>query len=732
MKSLVGITFAIPDSLRETGFIVLKGMRTQGGVMRELWGHGSCFRAFLTGCFLLVMPFCFGEDFQWQTANPEDVGISQERLEKLCQDLAQRKTKAFFVVRHDKVACEWYSADHGPDLKHGTASLAKAIVGGMALAIALDDGYLTLDDPVCKYIPEWRSDPRKAKITIRHLGSHTSGLDDSRPNEEAPWKDAFWRREDPPHDPFTISRDQTPRLFEPGQGFQYSNPGIAILTYAIAAAMRKAPDNNIRNLLRDRVYRPIGIDDKEWSIGYGKTFEVDGLPLVAAWGGGSFTTRATARIGRLVLKEGMWQGEQILSRDAIRRVTQSAGLPGDCGMGWWTNAGERFPFMPRDAMWGAGAGDEVLLVIPSLDLIMVRYGNDLAPQAPSQENIGRYLFQPLVEAIRQEVAPSTQSQAPYPPSPVVAELRWAPAGEIIRLAKGSDNWPITWGDDDRLYTAYGDGWGFEPRVPRKLSLGLAVVEGLPPQIQGFNIRSETGEQYGEGAQGKKASGMLMIDGVLYMLVRNAGNAQLAFSRDHGRTWEWANWKFTVSFGCPTFLNFGPDYAGTRDDYVYIYSPDSDSAYTPADRMVLARVPKGSILNQEAYEYFVGMDSDGQPQWTREIENRGAVFIHPGRCGRSGISYNSGLKRYISYQVYPESDHPNGPRFSGGCGVYDAPEPWGPWTTVFHTDRWDVGPGESGCFPPKWMSPDGSEMWLVFSGEDCFSVRQAKLILRNSH
>lgn len=683
----------------------------------------------LTAWLILPVACCSAEDFEWQSADPAEVGISREALDELCRALAERRTKAFFVARHDKVVCEWYSPDHGPDRKHGTASLAKAIVGGMALAVALDDGYVTLDEPVSKYIPQWREDPGKAKITIRHLGSHTSGLDDSRPNEEAPWKDAFWRREDPPNDPFTISRDQAPLKFAPGEGFQYSNPGIAMLTYALAAAMRNAPDNNIRTLLRDRVYRPIGIADNEWSIGYGRTFEVDGLPLVAAWGGGSFTTRATARIGRLVLKEGMWQGKQILSREAVRLVTQSAGLPGDCGMGWWTNAGERFPFLPRDAVWGAGAGDEVLLVIPSLDLIMVRYGNDLGPQAPSQENIGRFLFQPLMKAVLSHSQVSGQTQPPYPPSPVIRELQWAPPEEIIRLARGSDNWPITWGDDDQLYTAYGDGWGFEPRVPKKLSLGLAVVRGMPPTIEGANIRSESVEQYGDGSRGKKASGMLMVDGVLYMLVRNAGNAQLAFSRDRGRSWEWADWKFTVSFGCPVFLNFGPNYAGARDDYVYIYSPDSDSAYTPADRMILARVGKDALLKQEAYEYFVGLDPTGQPRWSRDIHQRGAVFVHAGRCGRSGITYNPALKRYIWYQVYPQSDHPEGPRFSGGCGVFDAPEPWGPWTTVFHTDRWDVGPGESGCFPTKWMSTDGREMWLVFSGEDCFSLRRAKLVVQ---
>src|SRR5262249_10838100 len=146
-----------------------------------------------------------------------------------------------------------------------------------------------------------------------------------------------------------------------------------------------------------------------------------------------------------------------------------------------------------------------------------------------------------------------------------------------------------------------------------------------------------------GKDGKKASGMLMVDGVLYLWARNADNAQLASSRDHGKTWQWADWKLSTSFGCPTFLNFGKNYSGARDDFVYVYSHDTDSAYRPADRMVLARVPKARILEQGAYEFFQGLDSQNQPLWTNRIDRRGAVFTHPGRCYRSGITYNTGLK-----------------------------------------------------------------------------------------
>jgi hypothetical protein len=216
----------------------------------------------------------------------------------------------------------------------------------------------------------------------------------------------------------------------------------------------------------------------------------------------------------------------------------------------------------------------------------------------------------------------------------------------------------------------------------------------------------------------------MVDGVLYLWARNAGNSQLAWSNDHGATWTWADWKLTTSFGCPTFLNFGANYLGARDGFVYVYSPDSDSAYERVDRMVLARVPKEKIRERDAYEYFHGFDQNGAPRWKRDVASRGAVFADPGRCYRGSISYNAGLKRYLWVQTGLGTDT----RYAGGFAIYDAPEPWGPWTTAYHADAWDVGPGETGSLPPQWMSEDGRTMYLVFSGNDCFSVRRADVLI----
>jgi CubicO group peptidase (beta-lactamase class C family) len=679
--------------------------------------------------------------FEWQIATPESQGMSAAKLDDLRDDLARRKTRAFLVVRNDRIVYEWYAPDHGAAKTHGTASLAKALVAGLSLAVAITDGAIGLDDPAAKFVPQWKDDPRKSRITVRHLGSHTSGLDDAEENglphdKLTGWKGDFWKRRPVPDDPFTIARDKTPAVAQPGEQLRYSNPGIGMLTYCVTAAMKGVPRKDVRTLLRERVMRPIGVADAEWSVGYGTTVTVDGLPLVASWGGGDYTARAVARVGRLVLRGGDWDGKRCLSAEAVRQVTTSAGLPGGCGMGWWTNAVGRYRALPRDAVWGAGAGDQVLLVIPSLNLIMVRNGAALEapPKLVPGENPPdvfaayhdprtRTLFEPLVAAVTDR----PKNEPPYPPSPVVTGITWSPKETIVRRAKGSDNWPLTWGDDGHLYTAYGDGNGFEPFLKEKLSLGFARVEGGPADVRGVNLRSPTIEQRGDGARGKKASGILMVNGVLYLWARNAGNSQLAWSADRGQTWAWADWKFATCFGCPTFLNFGPSYAGARDGFVYTYSHDSDSAYEPADRMVLARVPKDRVRDRAGYEFFKELDAQGRPVWTKEIGERGAVFTHRGRCYRSGITYNASLKRYLWVQIIPGTQGTKADtRFAGGFAVYDAPEPWGPWTTVFFTEKWDVGPGESASFPTKWMSDDGLTLHLVFSGDDSFSVRRAIL------
>jgi hypothetical protein len=434
-----------------------------------------------------------------------------------------------------------------------------------------------------------------------------------------------------------------------------------------------------------------------------------------------------------MLRKGNWEGKQLihpsLVEEALRFEPASnqafeQNLRGSVNpflettLGWYSNRSGIWEYLPRDAFAGAGAQNQLLLVVPSLDLIVVRFGEQLFGRSKGDSaslGIERFLFNPVVEAV---LSP------PYPRSDLIREVTFAPAEKVLRMARGSDNWPVTWADDGHLYTAYGDGNGFLPHTEIKLSLGLCRVEGVPPDIRGYNLRSATGERVGDGRFGPKASGMLMVNGTLYMLVRNMHNSRLAWSDDRGQTWEWAPWRFSTGMGCPAFLNFGKDYQGARDSYVYIFSNNEESAYRASDDMILARVHKERLKDKGAYAFFAGMDPAGKPLWSEDYQKRKPVFSNPGKCYRSGITYNAGLKRYLWCQIIPVSARgtAGGPRFKGGLGIYEAPEPWGPWKTVFYTMDWDMGPGETASIPAKWIGPDGQSGYLLFSGDDCFSVR----------
>jgi CubicO group peptidase (beta-lactamase class C family) len=338
-------------------------------------------------------------DFSFPMSTPEQEGFDRARLDAVRDGVAARKTTGFLVMRHDRILYEWYAPGWGPSKPHGTASMAKALVGGMSLLIALNDGRIKVDDLASKYIPAWRQDPLKSKITIRHLATHSSGIEDAEEDGKdhmvlPGWKGAFWKRTP---DPFSIAIHEAPVIFPPGTRFAYSNPGMAALAYAVTASLKGAPQSDIRTLLKQRVLDPLGVPESDWSIGYGRAYEVDGLQLYANWGGGSFTPRATVRVGQFMLHKGTWQGRQLARQEWVQKmVTGVEPLP-RMGLCWWTNATGVWPKVPRDAFRGGGAGNQLLLVIPSLEMIIVRNGEWLDQKNENAE--AEHVFGPVMDAM---------------------------------------------------------------------------------------------------------------------------------------------------------------------------------------------------------------------------------------------------------------------------------------------------------------------------------------------
>jgi CubicO group peptidase (beta-lactamase class C family) len=648
----------------------------------------------------------------WPAATPAEAGMDAALLEG-ARDVAAASEGAGMIVRHGTVVMQWGDTGKTYDLKSSTKA-----IGITAVGLALMDGrFRSLHQSAAEYHPAFgvppeanRNTGRLGRITLRHLATQTAGFDKPGGYSEL--------------------------LFDPGTAWCYSDGGPNWLAECVTLAYGR----DLQDLLFERVFAPIGIgrEDLRWRPNAYRPREIEGVPRREFGSGIHANVDAMARIGYLYLRDGQWRETRILPAwfvAAVRTVPYGIrGLPvrkpeeydnasGHYGLLWWNNADGTLRDVPRDAYWSWGLYDSLIVVVPSLDLVVARAGKSLPRDGGSH-------YMPL-EPFLSPIAKSVQDRGPWPgapcpPSESIRGVEWAPEDTVIRKAEGSDNWPLTWADADVLYAAFGDGWGFGPKTGPKRSLGLAAIAGGPADFRGVDIRTASGQRHGDGAAGVKASGMLCVDGTLYLLARNAGNSRVAWSADHARTWQWCDWTFATSFGAPTFLNFGRDYAGARDGHVYLYSHDDDSAYEAADRMVMARVPKDRIREQDAYTFFKGLDAGGRPLWTGDIRDRGAVFVNPGRCWRSGISYNAGLERYLWCQILPQSADPRGPRYQGGFGVYEAPEPWGPWRTAYYTEAWDMGPGETSSFPPKWMSGDGRTCHLVFSGNDCFSVRKAIL------
>ena len=558
---------------------------------------------------------------RWETATPESQGLSSSAVDAAAA-YAGTHGGSGCIIRHGYLVKEWGDPHKLADIKSAT----KGSLGATALGLAVDRGLVGLDDPAVRHDPTigaerpGNSRDRLGEITVRHLATMTAGFDDGRPP--------------------TL-------IYRPGTDGFYSNDGANMLAELLTLRFRE----DLAAVVKREVMDPIGVPASEWhwreNVYRPRT--IQGLKSREFASGLTITHRALARIGYLYLRQGEWNGRRILSREFIRTATRPADLPTFVpyyAFFWGTNGRGTFPGIPDDTYWALGLGDSAVVVCPSLDIVAVRLGvGSTKSQLPGGDDWGHRVegFFRIVASAAGPARPRGPARPPYPPSPLIKAVEWAPAASIVRKAKGGDNWPITWGNDGLLYTAYGDGNGFEPTIPDRLSLGFARVEGGPADFVGRNIRSATGEQKGDGKAGKKASGLLMVDGVLYLWRATPEMPSSPGRRTTANPGSGAAWKLATSFGCPTFLNFGPNNAGARDGHVYIYSHDDGDAYRPADRMVLARVPKGRIKERDAYEFFEGRDARNRPIWTADVARRGAVFTNRGRCYRSGITYNAGLK-----------------------------------------------------------------------------------------
>ncbi|MEW6303575.1 MAG: serine hydrolase, partial [Verrucomicrobiota bacterium] len=449
----------------------------------------------------------------WQKATPAEAGMDEAKLAQ-AREYALTGGGSGYITRGGRLVMAWGDVAATYDLKSTTKSIGVTMLG-----VALKDGKVQLDDLAVKHHPAFGVPPEGNaqtgwlnKITLRHLANQTAG--------------------------FEKPGGYTNLLFAPGTKWHYSDGGPNWLAECLTLAYGR----DLNEVMFERVFTPLGIQPKDlrWRNNQYRPHDLNGVKRREFGAGFHANVDAMARIGLLYLREGKWRDQQIIPADFVKlaRVPapQSAGLReynethGNASehysLLWWNNGDGTIPGLPRDAFWSWGLYDSLIVVIPSLDIVVSRAGKSWKRTTDEHYDVLKPFLEPIAASVQgaKRVASSNNGPvvaqtagAPYPPSPVITGIGWAPKESIIRRAKGGDNWPITWGDDDVLYTAYGDGKGFEPFVPRKLSMGLAKVLGMPADFKGINIDAPSLEFEGDGKSGRKASGILMVDGVLYLL-----------------------------------------------------------------------------------------------------------------------------------------------------------------------------------------------------------------------
>ena len=313
----------------------------------------------------------------WQVAKPETQSMSAEGLEKVGAWLKANGSKTGLVVRHGRIVGEWYFDEAKQDSKYLVYSTSKSFAS-TAAGLAIADGELKLDTKVGDLFPD-ASPPSKRDITVRQLLTMTSGAHNDN---------ALLTR----NDLFQYVINELPMDYASGEKWEYNNTGLSIL----APMLQKATGKSVPEILEEQVFSKIGIPRDDWSWD-----ERGGTPL--PYSGLHITARSLARFGLLFLNKGQWRGQKIVSSTWVAEATHSMtnstpeAESKRYGYLWWNNSAEAWPAVPKDAYAAMGKFSNDMLIVPSLDMIVIRQvGDDSA--ANRQIKIGE-LFALAVAAV---------------------------------------------------------------------------------------------------------------------------------------------------------------------------------------------------------------------------------------------------------------------------------------------------------------------------------------------
>ncbi|WP_029036665.1 serine hydrolase domain-containing protein [Salinimicrobium xinjiangense] len=304
----------------------------------------------------LPLPFPFGHEKPVDTLFPE---VNYDQLERALENafFEEHKTRAVVVLHKDHLLAEKYTEGFTEDTKLLGWSMTKSITSAV-LGVLEEQGRISVEQD--HLFLEWKNDKR-AQITLNDLLQMNSSLE---------WEEDYSKISDVTKMLF-LAEDMTsvqlhkPLVGEPGEIWNYSSGTSNLLSGYIRDQFESQQE------YLDFWYREL-ID----KIGmHSMTVEAD---LSGNYVGSSYswaTARDWAKFGLLYLNKGNWNGEQILTEDWVDYTVQPVeGSDGQYGAHFWLNAGGIYPDVPRDLFSANGFQGQHVFIIPSKDLVVVRFG----------------------------------------------------------------------------------------------------------------------------------------------------------------------------------------------------------------------------------------------------------------------------------------------------------------------------------------------------------------------
>ena len=345
---------------------------------------------------LLAFSFtAFAQVGELPRSTPEAEGVHPELLKHFYNSMAalpEVDIHHFMMLRHGKVISEWHAAPYQAEQLHTLYSASKTVVA-MAVGLAVDDGLLSVDDKVSKHLRDKMPATLSSaldSLTIRNLLMMASG-----------------RSQD--LDIFMGDADWLTTWFEGdfsgvGQHFDYDS----MCTHALATIVARVTGKPMLEYVNERIFTPLHTTEFDWELAPDSV-------VTAGWGL-RLQTESQAKLGQLMLQQGEWNGQQLVSSQWMHDMTQrliSTREDSDEDLSWWDSIVGFFRSVwheirswftgyniddyylgygyqtkaiqhPRaECFFAAGYGGQLIYVVPKLDMVIVingraaNYGDEL-------------------------------------------------------------------------------------------------------------------------------------------------------------------------------------------------------------------------------------------------------------------------------------------------------------------------------------------------------------------